>query len=180
MKLFTAALLCFLVLSPHSLLAQEKTTPPATDSVRTFVQGFYDWYAPRLAKDKNGSVYPRALKEKASAFSPDLLHALKEDLAAQSKSKDEIVGLDFDPFLNSQDPAPIFKVGKITQGRDSYHVDVHAVSNGKPEPKPSVTAIVVNQKGQWIFADFHYPEGENLLHLLRQYKNDREKPHPKQ
>jgi hypothetical protein len=37
------------------------------------------------------------------AFSPELASKLKEDLAAQEKSPGEIVGLDFDPFLNAQD-----------------------------------------------------------------------------
>jgi hypothetical protein len=72
-----------------------------------FVQKFYDWYVARekaLTK-ANGpkDVMEVAMQEKRSCFSPELLKALQEDVAAAHKSPGELVGLDFDPILNTQE-----------------------------------------------------------------------------
>jgi hypothetical protein len=56
---------------------------------------------------------------------------LKEDLAASKKSPGEIVGLDFDPFLNAQDIAERYLVGKITPKGDHYWVEVFGVWGGR-------------------------------------------------
>jgi hypothetical protein len=67
-------------------------------SAKRLVQGFYDWYVPRALK---GDAVGLALSSKASAFAPRLSKALKEDQAATAQSPGEIVGLDFDPFLDT-------------------------------------------------------------------------------
>jgi hypothetical protein len=61
---------------------------------------------PKSLKDGTDTAWNLAIKTKSSVFSPQLALALKEDSAAQAKAEGEIVGLDFDPFLNSQDPWP--------------------------------------------------------------------------
>jgi hypothetical protein len=53
-----------------------------------------------------------AMEKQGSQFESGLLAALKEDVAAQAAAKGEIVGLDFDPFLNTQDPAESYEVGQ--------------------------------------------------------------------
>jgi hypothetical protein len=52
------------------------------------------------------------MEKQGSQFESGLLAALKEDVAAQAAAKGEIVGLDFDPFLNTQDPAESYEVGQ--------------------------------------------------------------------
>src|SRR5262245_28119445 len=81
---------------------------PAPESPRfgqRLAQHVYDWYVP-IEHNNNGSdPIARALKDRAAEFDPQLAQALKDDLAAQAKVSDDIVGIDFDPFLAAQDPS---------------------------------------------------------------------------
>lgn len=134
-----------------------------------------------MGENSEGSVFEKTLSEKASSFSPDLLKALQEDLAASKKSPDEIVGLDFDPFLDAQDTAEKYVVGEVHQQGDRYRVDVFGFWEGKKNPKPDVVPELAFQNGNWVFMNFHYresdiPVNENLLSVLQQLKKDREKP----
>ena len=121
-----------------------------------------------------------ALREKRSSFSPELVKGLKEDLAASKKSSGEIVGLDFDPFLNAQDIAERYFVGKITQTGDHYLVEVFGVWEGQKKSNPDVVPELAFENGQWIFTNFHYgktasPVNENLVSVLQILKKDRRK-----
>ena len=178
MKLMRIAHCSLLLLLPLGFHAQAQGGQTAVDSARGFVQGFYDWYVPKTLNDSAGPAWNLAIKVKRSVFSPQLAQALKEDSAAQAKAEGEIVGLDFDPFLNSQDPGRHYRVGKITQKGESYWVDVHSVSPGKLSLKPSIVAEVVQKNGQWCFVDFHYLNGHDLLGVLKELKESRAKPAP--
>ncbi len=139
------------------------------DSCRTFVQRFYDWYVPVGGREPNWSSL---FSEKKSVFAPSLFQSLKADNDAQAKVEGEIVGLDFDPFLNSQDPSQKYVVGKITQKQASYFVDIYGVRNGKKGAKPDVVAELKRSDGKWKFVNFHYgksefPENENLVSVLK-------------
>ncbi len=146
-------------------------------SLRKFVQEFYDWYAPLAGKQSEAPAFEVALKRKPSAFSPQLVKPLREDAEAQAKVTDDIVGIDWDPFLHTQDPDAHYAVGRITGKDQTYRVEVHAVRNGKTQPKPDVIAEVANQEGQWLFVNFRSPEGDDLLSALAALKKSREKAH---
>ncbi len=137
------------------------------------MQGFYDWYTPKALADNAGPASDIALKSKSSVFGTKLLKALREDSAAAAKAKGEIVGLDFDPFLNSQDPDSHYSVGKITRKGESYYVSVHSVSSGKLSAKADVIAKLEMHGGTWRFTNFIYLNGPNLLSLLYDLKRDR-------
>jgi FlaG/FlaF family flagellin (archaellin) len=123
-----AALACVIVVEVRGPVSGEvKTAKPARTlemardsqrSCRDFVQRFYDWYVPIALKDNAGNPSDRALRYKSHAFSPELLTQLKEDSTAQAKAKGEIVGLDFDPFLNSQHPGERYTAEKVVGKRD--------------------------------------------------------------
>ncbi|HET6936477.1 MAG TPA: hypothetical protein VFI72_16665, partial [Candidatus Angelobacter sp.] len=100
-------------------------------SCKAFVQGFYHWYVP-LAHRENlkGPASDLALKHKASAFSARLHQALNADSEAQARSK-ELVGLDFDPFLNSQDPDPRYEVRAVKQAGEHCSAEVFGVSDSE-------------------------------------------------
>jgi hypothetical protein len=51
------------------------------------------------------------LQTKPKLFSVQLLTLLQEDLAARLRANHEIVGLDFDPFFNSQDLSDQYTIG---------------------------------------------------------------------
>ena len=165
-----------LLLVPH-LHAQTPSTTDLQKSCGSFVQSFYDWYAPRAFKDGPET----AVRHKSAVFAPDLLSALKRDFAAQQKSPGELVGLDFDPFLNSQDPDGRYQLGSVTVKDAACWADVYGVTSGNKRAKPDVVPELKFQNGQWVFVNFHYGKGRqgediNLLGTLKQLERDRHQP----
>jgi hypothetical protein len=176
MKIINLLFCCLLFALPFSVKAQSESEANASDSVRKFVQGFYDWYVPKALNGNSAPAWSTAVKEKGSYFSPELGRKLREDSEAQAKDEGEIVGLDFDPFLNGQDPGRRYGVGKVVPKGSSYLVEVHRVVSGKPEEKPTAAAEVAGKNGQWYFVNFLYPDGHDLLGILKALKDDRDKP----
>lgn len=154
------------LLSIPSLLLGQTTTTQKAFSPRQFVEGFYRWYLPIILNPQTGTASDVALKYKASAFSPELLRLLKADSAAQAGCED-LIGLDFDPFLYTQDSEGHYEVGKITQTGQSYRAEIYGVRSGVRFDKPSVIAEFTVQSGHWFFVNFIYPEGSDLLTTLR-------------
>jgi hypothetical protein len=141
-------------------------------SCRHFVQEFYDWYLPMAQADNQGPAWNLALKYGGDAFSPELSARIQEDSDAQSKA-DEIVGLDFDPFLNSQDPSEQFLVESITRKGDTCSAEVRGIQAGQREE--TVLPEIMFKDGRWIFVDFHYDNNSSLLEILKQLREDRRK-----
>lgn len=165
----------------HKTQRQAMARPATESGCRKAVQEFYDWYLPRLMKEVHVTAMEQAFRIRPQSFSPELRKALAEDLAAAKKHPDEIVSLDFEPFVNSQDPAAKYVAKKVAREAKGYRVEVHAVIEGKPSERPDVIAEVVRQGSHWTFVNFHYPSsddkepGTDLLKLLRQFKEDRRK-----
>lgn len=178
-RLLTACLMLFLWFSPTQQTRSANRTPARAaddtqESCRRFVQSFYDWFV-----GKAGTNFEVALREKRSAFSPKLYKALQEDVQAQAKVPGEIVGLDFDPIVNSQDPCERYAAGSVTRNGDSYRVQVFGVCSGKKNAKPDLTAELATKDGQWQFTNFHYTydsSPSNLLAILESLRKEREQP----
>jgi hypothetical protein len=132
-------------------------------SCRAAVQAFYDRYA-RLVQQDRPTLAPwdRAVKARPASFDRELRRWLAVDAAARARRHDEIVGLDFDPFLNSQDPARVYRVQRIVRGKAGYRAYVHAVYAGKVSRAPSVMPELVQRRGRWTFVNFHYLLDEHL------------------
>jgi hypothetical protein len=173
-RIVVYATLFFLLPAPY---ASAQTSGPLNrvKSCRDFVQGFYDWYV-----REGQSNYELALKNKSSALSPELWHALREDFAAQAKAPDEIVGLDGDPFLNSQDPSEHFFVGDTRLVGKRCLAVVRGITSGKK--REYVEPELALKNGRWVFVNFHYGKSkissdENLISELKALREDRRK-HP--
>jgi hypothetical protein len=123
----------------HPLLAQTSAADSSA-AASAFVTSFYRWYVPMAVSNHREPADAIALREKASMFSPQLYRALKADLDAQAKTTGEIVGLDSDPFLNTQDPCGDFAIGKTRRGPSTFRVEFFAVCNSKQATKPSALA----------------------------------------
>jgi len=151
--------------------------PDPQDSVGKFVQKFYDWYG--ILSHKNSKLTPdvRAITEKAQMFSARLIASLKKDYEASSKHPEEIVGLDWDPFLCSQELEGRYEVGKIKKQGQNYLVELYGVSGGKRNPEPNVIAEVAQSGDHWIFVDFHSPHGGDMLNDLKELKESRDNSH---
>ena len=139
-------------------------------SPRDFVQEFYSWYTSSAVQKTPGRVWDVALKNRGSSFAPDLVRQLKADSLAQEKSSGDIVGLDFDPFLYSQEPARHYTVGQVTAKGAGWLVEVRAGKNA------ATVAEIAPAGAGWQFVNFHYEEGQDLLTMLKQMRADREKP----
>ena len=90
-------------------------------------------------------------------FSPNLYRALKRNTTKQ-ETHDGLQGLDFDPFLNSQDPASKYVVGNVDGTDEGYEIEVYGVQNGRRQGQPDVVAVVRNQHNHWVLTNFHYPD----------------------
>jgi hypothetical protein len=153
-----------------------------SESVREFVQRFYSWYVPKAVQEHYGPASDLALKYRSHAFSSELLRALKEDSEAQARVKGVIVGLDFDPFLNTQDPCEGYELGNVTRKGNDYWVEVYSVCSGKQSEHPDVVCVVGRKNGNWVFVNFlyknmmkEYPNSADLLAVLKLLREERQK-----
>jgi len=159
---FLAAAILFAAAAPAA-------APPAEAPDR-FVQRFYDLYTPMSASGWSRAIRSQALWD---FLDPALARALKADADAQAGSPNDIVGLDFDPFLSAQDPWHRYEAGKASKVGAGYAVRVHGVVRGKRRAAPSLVVDVTPRDGHWVIKDFHYPEGDDLAGDLRQTAKDR-------
>jgi len=111
-------------------------------------------------------------------FSSALSLQLKQDLEAQRKAGNSLVGLDFDPFLACQDCPGRYDVAKTTIKDAVCWADVLGIWDEKENAGPKVTAELKRKDDRWVFANFHYPnperpEFENLLSLLKSLREFR-------
>jgi hypothetical protein len=166
--------------------ANAQSSSDTRESARIFVQKFYDWYFPLFAAppEKKDTIPSStvAINQRGDYFDIPLRKALIDDANAQSKAK-ELVGLDFDPFLNAQDVALGYQTGSVKQVGSNFFVDIHNIENGKSKKailasELIVIAEVVKLDGHWKFRDFIYPDKNNrlrLLDILKANRKDREK-----
>lgn len=174
---YSALYLCLLLFGLCPALAAPQS--PERSSCQRFAQRFYDWYVPYTQKRLHIPASNVALQRRAIAFSPQLLHALKIDSEAQAQAKGELVGLDFDPFLGSQDPADHYEARHATVKNGTCSVGVWRASPTDTAARmdgPEAVAELKQQNGGWRFVNFTYPVGgSDLLHLLANLRQERRK-----
>lgn len=173
---------CLLLASSLTCLAAGPAAPVQTekDSVRAFVQAFYDWYLKTTDDQKDGAA-DIVLAHKPAYLSPELAKALKADGDAAARSPDEVVGLDFDPYLNAQDVCAPYKLGAVRQKGKVYEVEVMGSCADDAPGIPDVVTQLVRRGDSWEFTNFIYPArkdvpASDLLSLLKRYQQDRDKP----
>jgi len=166
-------LACFAALPVAAQTSSARAQPQAAVE---FVRGFYDWYVPLALKSDATEL---TLKNKRDVLSAELYGALKGYYETEAKSKGETVGLDFDPFLNSQDPCSKFETGKSVAAGDRYQVEIFGVCSGRKRQKPDLLAEVVKDHAGWRFTNFLYPteakqdpRNGDLLSILKQIAAD--------
>jgi len=153
--------------------AHAQSADPAA-SAHGFVDRFYAWYVPLIVSPKGAPGWDIVLTKARTDLSPELNLALKADSDASKKNANEVVGLDFDPFLNSQDPCQHYTVGKAAMGKGVFDVEIRCV--GSKDKQPDLIAEVAQRNGQWMFVNFVYPGNGDLLKVLKQLAEERAKP----
>ena len=167
-----AVISCVFLLFACCIHAQ-KTPQDLKGSCLHFTQAFYNWYVKTLDSKNTKDPELTALNYEGKPFSRELDQGLRKVKAEEKTSGDAI--LDFDPFLNSQDPAEHYEVRKVIEKNGHCWADVYGiwstpvsgVGNG-----PQVVAEMVFENNRWIFVNFHYPDStdprnESLLSMLR-------------
>ncbi|MBN9394223.1 MAG: hypothetical protein J0H83_03195 [Candidatus Melainabacteria bacterium] len=141
---------------------------------RKFAQTFYDWYIPDMTSNVPVPSSERMLTQRAGLIDPVLRGLLKDDLLAAQETPDEVVGLDFDPYVNSQETPSKLKVGTVTRKGPNYLVSMDA-----SDAKGVVTPELAYRNNSFVFVDFYYDYGkkdkqDNLLNILRTLRKQRQ------
>jgi len=159
------------VLSSSAVFAAGPSPSPTAAS--DFVQRFYDWYTPLAHKSGQSPSWIVALNTHGAEFDPRLSRALRKDAEVQQRVPDDIVGLDFDPFLSGQDPEDKYAAGEPTESGGVYLVSVYGVRNGKQAAKPDVVAELKPAKGSFQLTNFRYGADGDLLGILKLLSDQR-------
>jgi hypothetical protein len=138
---------------------------PPPDSPREFLEGFLKWYVPRANAGK--SDWKKTLKSMHWDLSARLARLLEDDAEAQARCN-EIVGIDFDPILFTQDPAERYEVGAVERQGDAYRGKVYGVEHGQRSDGPDVIAVFSRANGHWLFLNLEYPSLKtDLISILK-------------
>jgi hypothetical protein len=147
----------------------QEANATGSTAARAFVQSFYDWYVPIANKDNSGPAWYSVLDRRPFVLSDSLRNAMQNDREQASKAVGEIAGLDFDPFLASQDPCERYVAGDSINAGPIYHVPVYGICGKTRREKPDLVADVVRHDTVWTFADFRYPNAHDgqLTRILK-------------
>jgi hypothetical protein len=139
------------------------------DSAQRAVQRFYDWYVPRAAKPNGRDMVMQAAVRGPLSFAPELVHWLRIDSTARAKSKDEINGLDGDPYLNAQDPCGAYSARSVKRSDRVFMVDVVGHGGCPAHTTPDIIVEIGRLGGRWTMLEFHDPHraNEGLIPLLK-------------
>jgi hypothetical protein len=154
----------------------------AEQSCHKFVQGFYDWYFDQLnsedgARKGSPTSEQEVLNRKQPVLALSLRQMLKEDSEAQAHS-DDIVGLDFDPYINAQDWNGKYRVQHVEVKGGTCRATLYSDDAGTQFEM--VDPELKNIDGVWVFVNFHYPNpyksiDENLISVLKMLQDERQK-----
>ena len=157
------------VAAAASLASAQRETQIERDSVRRAVQAFYNWYTPRAAKPRGVDMVMRAATHGPLSFNPELVKWLRIDSTARARSKDDVNGLDGDPYFNAQDPCERYTVRSVRPDGSRFLVDVVGQGGCADHKNPDVIVVVSRAGARWIVREFLDPNrhNEGLLPLLR-------------
>jgi len=157
------------VAAAASLASAQRETQIERDSVRRAVQAFYNWYTPRAAKPRGVDMVMRAATHGPLSFDPELVKWLRIDSTARARSKDDVNGLDGDPYFNAQDPCERYTVRSVRPDGSRFLVDVVGQGGCADHKNPDVIVVVSRAEARWIVREFLDPNrhNEGLLPLLR-------------
>lgn len=131
-------------------------------AARQFAAEFYAWYRPAGGAERGVN---EVLKERRAWLTPQLASLLEADQACASRAQ-AVCRLDFDPFLNSQDPCEKYEVdGDMIPYRDlrEVWVLVRATCSGRPDSIPTADLVLIPSGVSWVIKDVRYPQTRDPL-----------------
>jgi hypothetical protein len=162
--------------SPASTVtrAGSPTTHGDSVSAREYVQDFYDRYVPMADSARRGPAFWRLLS--ADVLDSTLVEGLRADSAFGDLSSNHGTreGLNFDPFLASQDPCPRYEVMDTrADGPSSFRVTVKPVCADTTWQTQRPVMAVTHQDGRWKIVNVFYQRSDLRSLLCGFAKADR-------
>lgn len=162
--------------SPASPVARagSPTTHGDPVSAREYVQDFYDRYVPTADSVRGEPAFWRLLS--AGVLDSTLVEALRADSAFGDLSSNHGTreGLDFDPFLASQDPCPRYEVVDTrADGPSSFRVTVKPVCADTTWQTQRPVMAVTHHDGRWKIVNVFYQRSDLRSLLCGFAKADR-------
>jgi hypothetical protein len=140
--------------------------PPQT-SPREFLKDFLSWYVPRTRSGSTPSGWKGTLELMHWDFNPKLANLLEADSAIEPSCQGNLPQ-DFDPLLNTTQPAEHYEVGAIDAHNGSFKAKIYHVTDSKRSANPDVIAEFVKQNQRWYFLNFAYPSNRtDLVSILK-------------
>ncbi|HST20434.1 MAG TPA: hypothetical protein VLR90_04925 [Blastocatellia bacterium] len=162
--LATAVLIASLPLTSFG----QKTGGPISEAAST-VKAFYAFHF-----QHNFDFSERGLRLKRKWLDESLYKLLLEDRKKAAAAKDEVVGLDGDPFTNSQEPPNSFQVGESKQDDKSASVTVKFFwkDKGKVVDQRKVDVKLAKVANAWKITNIISGDSEDddLVKLLKHSK----------
>jgi hypothetical protein len=159
----------------RALLAANAPTPEERDAMR--------WAERLLARflgdDDPGSEKPEGwspLQEIERDLTPELAAALKAEYAAAESSDEEMIGLDFDPFVNAQDICPPYQARGAVPVDGKLDVAIQSACGWGHPFVPEAIYVLERRDDRWVLANIRYPGGSTLLEILAYYAQQRKQP----
>lgn len=136
-------------------------------SAREYVQGFYDRYLATERTEGGGPAHWRLLG--SDVLDSTLVAALREDSAfGDQRHPGSREGLNFDPFLASQDPCPRYEAIRARSEGPGFHVTVRPLCADSSWQNQGPVVEVSYRDARWRIVNVHY-ERTDLRTLLCQY-----------
>jgi hypothetical protein len=141
----------------------------SSDAARQAAQRFYDWYVPRAAQPRGKDMIMAAAARGPLAFDRELVRWLRIDSTARARAKDEVDGLDGDPFLNAQDPCDVYTAAAVTGKSPVFLVEIHGHGRCEAHATPDIVVELTMVAGRWTATEFRDPsrDNEGLIPLLK-------------
>ncbi len=154
--------------------AGSPTTDGDSVSAGEYVQSFYDWYVPMADSARDGPAFWRLLS--ADVLDSTLVEGLRADSAFGDLSSKHGTreGLNFDPFLASQDPCPRYEVADTgADGPTGFRVTVKPVCAETTWQTQRPVIAVTHHDGRWKIVNVFYERSDVRSLLCGFAKADR-------
>lgn len=179
--LLPAAGALLLSLTASAVSAQTSSASDASAvhlEAKRFVELFIERYNGQFRETPERPANWNPLTLVRRSLTPDLWRALEADRAASAANDDEIVGLDFDPFTNSQDPCDTYKAGRTAERADTVMVEILGECHGQNPLFPDAVYLLVRSGREFAIADIAYGHGGSLTGVLRELAEMRKRSSP--
>ena len=108
----------------------------STDSVREFAKAFLSWYA--SPERRYHRAESEVLGHRPAVLTASLAAALRSDSAARADTSESREWVNWDLFLNGQDPCPGYAVTSVLKSMSRYDVGVACIPYGRSAPRDTV------------------------------------------